>query len=434
MGQTAQFFVPFDINIMNNMNNINNNNFASNNMGNQVFSFNNSNMSLNNDVNNNNNNKKNSDFLEGSDISIIKSDIQLKYPHLIGLVNLGQTCYMNSTLQCLSNIPELSDYLLNNYYTLNSSSNPLSMAYTNLLFKLFLNEEQKTFTDPTEFKNIIGDLNPLFQGFQAADSKDLLFFLIETLHNELNKTYQNSNPIKDFNRLEQEAREENKMLQNFFEEFKCANNSIISKNFYGIQRSKMNCQECNITKYSFQTFNMEIFQLKKLKEDKKANLGRHYNTLTLMEAFIFSEKEDILEGENMIYCNNCRRLTKGKNKQDFYRLPRILIIVLNRGKNNADFNEEFDFPDNLDFTGQNIILDQKSCMKYYLMSIITHLGESGSNGHFIAYVRDGRTDRFFCYNDASVSKVTINEAKRQKISKREEEKITPYILFYHCDE
>jgi hypothetical protein len=34
MGQTAQFFVPFDINIMNNMNNINNNNFASNNMGN----------------------------------------------------------------------------------------------------------------------------------------------------------------------------------------------------------------------------------------------------------------------------------------------------------------------------------------------------------------------------------------------------------------
>ena len=341
---------------------------------------------------------------------------------------------MNSTLQCLSNIPELSDYLLNNYYTFNLSLNPLSTAYTNLLFKLFLNEEQKKFIDLTEFNNIIGDLNPLFQGFQAADSKDLLFFLIERLHNELNKSFQNFNPLKDFNLLEMEARNERKMLQNFFQEFKCSNNSIVSKNFYGIQRSKMKCEECQVTKYSFQTFNMEIFQLKKLREDKKADFGPHYNTLTLMEAFLYSEKEDILEGENMIYCNKCRKLTKGRNKQDFYRLPRILIIVLNRGKNNADFNEEFDFPENIDFTNQNIILDKSSYMKYYLMSVITHLGESGSNGHFIAYVRDGRSDRFYCYNDASVSKVKVKDAMKQKISKKEEEKITPYILFYHCDE
>jgi uncharacterized UBP type Zn finger protein len=68
------------------------------------------------------------------------------------------------------------------------------------------------------------------------------------------------------------------------------------------------------------------------------------------------------------------------------------------------------------------------------MSVITHLGESGSNGHFIAYVRDGRSDRFYCYNDASVSKVKVKDAMKQKISKKEEEKITPYILFYHCDE
>jgi ubiquitin C-terminal hydrolase len=224
------------------------------------------------------------------------------------------------------------------------------------------------------------------------------------------------------------------MLNKFANEFITTHNSIISKNLYGITRSIMTCCECNITKYSFQTFNMQIFILKKLNDDKKAVLGQYSGKLNLLDLFIYSGNEEILDGENMIYCNTCQKLTVGKNKQDFYELPRVLIIVLNRGKNNADFNEEFDFPDNLDFTGQNVILDQKSCMKYYLMSIITHLGESGSNGHFIAYVRDGRTDRFFCYNDASVSKVTINEAKRQKISEREEEKITPYILFYHCDE
>ena len=360
--------------------------------------------------------------------------IKLEYPHLIGLQNIGQTCYMNSTIQCLSNISELSDYLINNYNYYNINEHPLTIAYNNLLFKLFFNKDSNKYVNPKDFKDIIGDLNPLFQGFQAADSKDLLFFLIERLHSELNIKTQFVNFRKDFNLLELEAKDENKMLQNFFIEFNTTNNSIISKHFYGIIRSKMFCDSCNITKFSFQTFNMQIFLLKKLKEDKKSELGQYYDKLTLMDAFIYTEKEEILEGENMIYCNNCKKLTTGKNKQDFYMLPRILIIVLNRGKNNADFNDEFDIPEYLDFTNQNIIINQNSYMKYYLTSVIKHLGESSSNGHFIAYVRKGISDKFLCYNDAVVSEVTIQDALKAKISNKEEEKITPYILFYYCSE
>ena len=39
----------------------------------------------------------------------------------------------------------------------------------------------------------------------------------------------------------------------------------------------------------------------------------------------------------MIYCNNCKALKNGSIKQDIYKLPRVMIIVLNRGKNNQDF-------------------------------------------------------------------------------------------------
>ena len=426
-------FIANNNNIMNQiqfpLQNLNNNMpfiLMNNNMPNNNMNINNQALGFNNNQNNSNNNI----------IQKQNSVIQINYPHLIGLQNIGQTCYMNSTLQCLSNISELSDFLINNFYSFDSNSQPLSTAYTNLLFKLLFNNENKKYIDPTDFKSIIGDLNPLFQGMQAADSKDLLFFIIERLHNELNiSSNNNSNSMPDYNLLEQEERNEEKMLANFKQDFSCSNNSIISNNFYGIMRSIMICKECNIKKYSFQTFNMQIFILKKLKEDKIADLGVYYdNKLNLMDAFFYAEKEELLEGENMIYCNNCHKLTIGTNKQDFYSLPRILIIVLNRGKNNADFNEQFDIPEKIDFTGQNIILDKTSNMKYHLISVIKHLGESGSSGHFIAYVREGKSDIFYCYNDAIVSKVKVEDALKQNISMRDNEKITPYILFYHCSE
>jgi ubiquitin C-terminal hydrolase len=357
---------------------------------------------------------------------------KLTYPHLTGLENLRQTCYMNSTLQCLSNIPELTDYLINCNIQYNNETHPLTISYKGLLFKLFFNNDGKKYINPRDLKTIIGDLNPLFQGDQAADSKDLLFFLIERLHSELNEQNKINNDNFDFNQLEKDSRDQNIMLNKFANEFITTHNSIISKNLYGITRSIMTCCECNITKYSFQTFNMQIFILKKLNDDKKAVLGQYKGKLNLLDLFIYSGNEEILDGENMIYCNTCQKLTVGKNKQDFYELPRVLIIVLNRGKNNADFNEEFDFPEKLDFTDQNIIINKNSIMKYYLASVITHLGESGSSGHFIAYIRKGLSDIFLCYNDASVCEVNIKDAMKEKISNKDNEKISPYILFYHC--
>ena len=175
-----------------------------------------------------------------------------------------------------------------------------------------------------------------------------------------------------------------------------------------------------------------MFFLKKIKEDKKAALGKYSDKLTLMDAFIYSVNTEILDGENMIYCNNCKKLVKAKTKQDFYILPRILIIVLNRGKNNFDFNDEFDIPEYLDFSNKNIVINQNSCMKYYLTSIIKHLGKSGSNGRFIAYVRKGTSDKCICYNDSVVNYVTIQGALEEKKSNKAEEIITSHILFYHC--
>ena len=70
-------------------------------------------------------------------------------------------------------------------------------------------------------------------------------------------------------------------------------------------------------------------------------------------------------------------------------------------------------------------------MVFYLSCVITHLGESGTDGHFIAYCRTAPGSPFYCYNDASVSPVDDKSAIETKISHIESNKKTPYILLYH---
>ena len=465
-----------NMNSMNNMNNMNNNMYPQNNFGqNRMNMMNNQmvtnqpNMMMIGQMQMNNNNQYNNNMMNlpstpnlknslnlnlsnqnssqdfnmqknGTKIDKGKTNIQYSpftngiiFPHKAGLVNVGQSCYMNATIECLSNIERLTEKLLRKYGSYDVDKQPLCVSYSSLLCELF--HTRGDFIEPRLFKEIIGKLNPLFEGNHAADAKDLIFFLIETLHKELlpqTNNVNNNNEI-DFLQQEKNAQNEGKMLDEFLKEYK-NNYTIISDLFYGMNRSIMTCNNCHITKYSFQTFNLLIFPLKKVKDYKIKKLGG-YNTnlnLDLYDAFYCEQEPEKLEGENMIYCNNCRQLTPGFHQQQIYGMPQILIIILNRGKNNQDFNEEFKFDEYLDFSSSNIIVNNKkeSYKKFFLCGVITHLGESGAGGHFIAYCRNNNDEHFTCYNDASVSQASVIDAMSAKISARDIEKKTPYILLY----
>ena len=411
---------PQQMNIMNNFNM----NIPNLNMNNQNSCPNfQNNMNLNQPNNNQNrgNQKNESPFTTG-----------ITYPHKAGLLNVGQSCYMNATIECLSNIKSLSNNLLQKYGSYNIDKQPLCVSYSSLLYDLLRTTEK--YIKPNLFKEIIGKLNPLFEGNHAADAKDLIFFIIETLHKELCPPSNNNNNEIDFLQQELNSQNEQKMLNDFLKEMQ-SNSTIISNLFYGINRSIMKCIGCNITKYSFQTFNLLIFPLKKVKDYKMRKYGGNffnYNLdLNLYDAFECEQEVERLEGDNMIYCNQCKKLSPGIHKQEIYGMPRILIIILNRGKNNQDFNEEFRFDEILDFTDKNIVQKIESYKKYYLCGIITHLGESGSSGHFIAYCRNNQSENFVCYNDDCVCTVNTQDAMSAKISYEAMEKKTPYILLYH---
>lgn len=147
----------------------------------------------------------------------IDNNLNLIYPHKSGLHNIGQTCYMNDTIKCLSNIKIITDYFIRNFGTFDVQRQTLTVSYSNILFQLFMTKEK--YIAPKEFKNTIGELNPLFKGLHAADSKDLVFFLIERLHQENNMMKNNIIIFKTQNQIEQESTFENLMIENFRNDF-----------------------------------------------------------------------------------------------------------------------------------------------------------------------------------------------------------------------
>ena len=128
--------------------------------------------------------KNNQNFINNNYNSKANNYHEIKYPHKNGLQNIWQQCYMNAVIECLSNIKEITDYLLSLNENFNTKEKILTVSYRNLLIELFLSGQK--IIVPQVFNCVIDELSPFFQGNHATDSKELLFFIIERLHQELN--------------------------------------------------------------------------------------------------------------------------------------------------------------------------------------------------------------------------------------------------------
>ena len=155
---------------------------------------------------------------EKKDLDKQKEKLELsKIPNEVGLQNIGATCYMNATLQALSNTDKFTEYFLTKY---NFNPNDNTKRMSNEMFKVLSNlwSENKKRGDyaPNDFKNTLSEQNPLFAGIQANDSKDLINFLLERFHQEMNCHSQNNNQnnIDDINQFD-----ERQALNSFVKEY-----------------------------------------------------------------------------------------------------------------------------------------------------------------------------------------------------------------------
>ena len=73
----------------------------------------------------------------------------------------------------------------------------------------------------------------------------------------------------------------------------------------------------------------------------------------------------------------------------------------------------------------NYIELKNTGVKYKLIGVITHIGESGMGGHFIAYCKDPISQSWNKYNDTIVSEVQQQNFQNEAINRS-----IPYFLFY----
>ena len=329
--------------------------------------------------------------------------------HSKGLENIVSHCNMNPVLQCLSNIKPLTKYLIkpeNKQKILaNKSKNKLTNSYIEVLNNLWQNSKIKYYS-PNDFIKIVNEMNPFCKGKLITNySKFFLLFILEKMHNELNKVTKINEPTKIFNQYDYE--ETFKIFRNHF-----VNNykSIISDLFYGMNNSMITCFNCKKTIHNIQCFNILSFLLEEIIKFK----NKIENIINIEECFEYYEKDNLI---SEYYCNNCNCNSNGINKTKLLISPNILVINLNRGKE-LEFDIKIKFKENLDL--KKYIYYEK-CQSYYnLIGIVTFFGPS-SGSKFIAFCKSFVNQKWYKYNDTHVDISSFKEASTTGI---------PIILFY----
>lgn len=173
---------------------------------------------------------------------------------LAGLQNLGNTCFMNSAIQCLVHTPPLVEYFLKDYTEEINTENPLGMhgelaiAFGELLRKLW--SSGRTSIAPRLFKGKLARFAPQFSGYNQHDSQELLAFLLDGLHEDLNRVKQKPYiETKD-----SDGRPDEEVAEECWKNHMARNDSLIVDVCQGQYKSTLVCPDCGKISITFDPF------------------------------------------------------------------------------------------------------------------------------------------------------------------------------------
>ncbi|KAG7445123.1 cysteine proteinase [Guyanagaster necrorhizus] len=361
------------------------------------------------------------------------SDVEIG---MSGLKNLGNTCYMNAPIQCLSATVPFARFFTDgrwkhdiNKYNRLGTNGKLSGAFAKVLHDLW--GQDLPYLTPMDFRKTIAQLQPQYAGTEQHDSQEFLSFLLDGIHEDLNRV--NLKPPAVTLTPQQEAEMEKLPAciasDREWSRWMSRNNSVIADYFQGQFRNQLQCMTCSTTSTTYNVFS--ILQLP-IPSGKRVTLQQCLNALF---------NEEILDKDDAWDCPKCKTKRKASKKLSLARSPPILLIHLKRFEANGRFSDKIDtfveFPlKDLDLTSRmpvppnheallngGVVMSpndprrQMPPYKYDLYGVTNHIGNL-SSGHYTALVRS--SGRWKYCDDSSIKTVDDRDVVSQKA----------YVLFY----
>lgn len=344
----------------------------------------------------------------------IKIDIDF---NIIGIKNIGNTCYLNSILQIILNTNELVEffkdtkyimyilnYIKNNLLEQNQYNNYSKLINKRLStishqFHSLINSKNKIL-NLSEFKKNFDNIDKKLEFYKLIqhDAMEALDTILERIHNELE------------NEIEIEYSINIDFIKEAIEINYKKSYSIIEDLFSYLEIMSLKCNECN---YISKKIDKNRFLILELPTDN--------NKISLYDILNLYHSEEILDDLNKYYCSNCNNKINAIKKISFLMLPKILIIQIKRFDRKLNKLDHYvDFPlKNLDLTSyiHESTNEINKNNLYNLYGVVNHIG-SFNKGHYFTFIF--KNNNWFSISDDNIN--IIDESKI--ISKN------AYILFY----
>ncbi|XP_064154238.1 ubiquitin carboxyl-terminal hydrolase 19 isoform X2 [Anguilla rostrata] len=191
----------------------------------------------------------------GSERAEEEEEKKVCLPGFTGLVNLGNTCFMNSVIQSLSNTRELRDYFHDRAFeTEINCSNPLgtggrlAIGFAVLLRALWKGTHHAF--QPSKLKAIVASKASQFTGYAQHDAQEFMAFLLDGLHEDLNRIQ--NKPYTET--VDSDGRQDEVVAEEAWQRHKMRNDSFIVDLFQGQYKSKLVCPICSKVSITFDPF------------------------------------------------------------------------------------------------------------------------------------------------------------------------------------